>query len=367
MSRIVLIDDDARLLASLRAAVEARLPGDVSIETWQPGSDDEDDVEVALRELVDDGETVLVATDQDLTAGGLRGFFGATIVSWCQRLVIPVGDFSRRTPQPFPRDTDLFEDLFELRIPPNDEDGADYITAVYYGFTELAAAISELDLDPGTTSLAKYLAHAVQRPHLESDFALYLARLANGGTAVATRIMGSPSATPTGDRPPEAAISYTLGHYLANVITRFAGPLLRLDALCAYVGAGADERAELAEMFDAARYSGPFSGLDQLFWRESVDAGLEDLFDLETSPADDIGAFHRAAIEAALGRPLAPHGCARDSCGGTRGGFHCPFTNRAVCVRSDCSVAGSGWIPSGATSSRVEREHHDEWAPLLGQ
>ena len=359
MSEIVLIDDDASVLDGLRDAVAARLP-DVSIARWQPGS--EDDVAVAFRERVDD-ETVLVATDQDLTAGGLRGFFGATIVSWCQQLAIPVGDFSRRTPPLLPRDTDLFE----LRIPPNDEHGADYITAAYYGFTELAAAISVLDLDPGTTSLAKYLAYAVERPHLESDFALYMARLGNGGTAVATRIIDSQSATSTGGRPPEAAISYTLGHYLANVITRFAGPLLGIDALCAYVGAGTVEGTVLAEMFDAARYKGPFSGLDQLFWRESVDADLEDHFGLETSPADDIGAIHRTAVERALGRPLARHECDRNGCDGTRGGFHCPLTNRPVCVRSDCSVAGSGWIPSGATSSRVEREYHDEWAPLLGQ
>lgn len=360
MSEIVLIDDDAGLLHGLRIAVEAHLP-DVSIATWRPGS--EDDVADAFQEYVDDGETVLVATDQDLTAGGLRGFFGATIVSWCQRLAIPVGDFSRRTPQLFRRDADLFE----LRIPSNDEDGAMYIAAVYHGFTELAVAISELDLLPGTTSLAKYLAHAVQRPHLESDFALYMARLGHGGTAVATRIIDSQSVTSTGERPPEAAISYTLGHYLANVITRFAGPLLTIDALCAYVGAGTAEREPLAEMFDEARYRGPFSRLDQLFWRESVDAILEDLFGSVTDPPDDIGAFHRAAIETVLKRSLARHECDRQGCAGTSGGFHCPFTNRAVCGRSDCSVAGSAWIPSGATSSRVEREYHDEWAPLLGQ
>ena len=360
MSEIVLIDDDETLLNGLHAAVAGLLP-DVKIAKWRPAS--VDDVAVAFRELVDDGETVLVATDQDLTTGGLRGLFGATIVSWCQQLAIPVGDFSRRTPQPFSRDSDLFE----LRIPPDDENGAEYITAVYYGFTELAAAISALDLDPGTTSLAKYLAYAVERPHLESDFALYMARLGNGGTAVATRIIGSRSATSPADRSPEAAISYTLGHYLANVITRFAGPLLGIDALCAYVGASTGEGEALAEMFDPARYKGPFSKLDQLFWRESVDAILEDLSDSVTSPEDDIGAFHRAAIEEKLDRPLAPHECARGGCDGTRGGFHCPLTNRPVCVRSDCSVAGSGWIPSGATSSRVERDYHDEWAPLLGQ
>ena len=193
-----------------------------------------------------------------------------------------------------------------------------------------------------------------------------MARLGNGGTAVARRIIDSQSATSKGERSPDATISYTLGHYLANVIIRFAGPLLGIDALCAYVGAGTAEGPELAKVFDTARYDGPFSGLDQLFWRESVDAILEDLFGSVTDSADDIGAFHRAAIEAALGRPLTPHECARDGCAGTRGGFHCPFTNRPVCVRSDCSVAGSGWIPSGATSSRVEREYHDEWAPLLG-
>ena len=273
----------------------------------------------------------------------------------------------RRTPQILPRDTELEADLFELRIPPDDKKGAEYIAALYHGFTKLETTISALDLDPGTTSLAKYLACAVQRPHLESDFALYMARLGHGGMSVATRIIGSQSSKSIRERLPEAAISYTLGHYLANVITRFAGPLLGIDALCAYVGTGTDEGAELAEMFDAASYEGPFSGLDQLFWRESVDEILEKLFVSVTDPPDDIGAFHGAAIETAIGRRLVVHECPRDGCGGKRGGFHCPFTNRPVCVRSDCSVAGSGWIPSGATSSRVERDYHDEWAPLLGQ
>lgn len=359
MSEIVLIDDNPKLLDSLRTAVVKRLP-DVDIATWQPVS--EDDVEGTFLEHVTDGETVLVATDQDLTAG-LRGLFGATIVSWCQQRAIPVGDFSRRAPSLLPRDTDLFE----LRIPPNDEQGAKYIAAVYQGFTELTAAISSLNLDPGTASLARYLAHVVERPHLESDFALYMARLGDSGTAVATRIIDSRSANSTVTWSPETAISYTLGHYLANVITRFAGPLLGIDALCAYVGAGFAERRALAGLFAAARYSGPFSGLDQLYWRESVDAALEDFGDSVTDPADDLGAHHRAAIEVALDRPLAPHECRREECGGTRGGFHCPLTNRAVCSRSDCSVAGSSWIPSGATSTRIERDFHDEWAPFLGQ
>ncbi|MCY3850079.1 MAG: hypothetical protein OXF75_04650 [Acidimicrobiaceae bacterium] len=355
-----MIDDDRSVLEGLHEAVAARLSG-VSVATWQPDSND--DVADEFKERVDDGETVLVATDYDLTGRGLRGFFGATIVSWCQQLTIPVGDFSRRSPQLLPRETDLFE----LRIPPNDEGGADYIAAVYRGFTDLADAISALDLDLGTTSLAKYLARVVHRPHLESDFALYMARLGHGGTAVARRIISSQSVISTDKRSPEATISYTLGHYLANVITRFAGPLLGLDALCAYVGAGHVERAVLAEMFEEARYEGPFSELDQLFWRESVDAVLEAYFDLVADPVDDIGTFRRAAIEAALGSSLEPHQCDRNGCSGTRGGFHCPFTNRPVCVLSDCSVAGSAWIPSGATSSRVEREYHDEWAPLLGQ
>ena len=357
MSEIVLIDDDASGLDSLHAAVAARLPL-VSIAKWHPVSDD--DAEVEFQNLVGDGETVLVATDQDLT-GGLRGFFGATIVRWCQQRAIPVADFSRRPSPPFQRDADLFE----LRIPANVDDGAAYIEATYYGFTELAAAISALDLDPGTTSLAKYLAHAVQRPHLESDFALY--RLENGGTAVAERVIGSRSATSTGGQSPEAAISYTLGHYLVNVIARFAGPLLGIDALCAYVGTATDEGPELADVFRAARYEGPFSRLDRLFWRESVDAHLDDLPGWDTNPASDIGASRRAAIEAVLGRPLAPHACDRDRCNGMRGGYHCPLTNRPVCIRSDCSVAASSWIPSGASSSRVERDYHDEWAPLLGQ
>ena len=360
MSQVVLIDDEAPYLDRLHTAVAARLPN-VSISTWRPSSDE--DAEDVFQEHIDDGETILVATDQDLTKSGLGGLFGATIVSWCQQRAIPVGGYSRKRSRLLLREADLFE----LRVPPKDKDGAAHIAALYRGFTKLTAEISKLDLNPGTTSLAKYLAFAVRRPHLESDFALYMARLGNGGMAVAKRIIGNQTATATGRRSPEAAISYTLGHYLANVITRFAGPLLRADALCAYVGAGSIEQEQLAQMFEEARYEGPFSGLGQLFWRESVDARLEEYFNLVTNPADDIAAYRREAVEAALDRPLAQHDCDRDDCDGQRGGFHCPFTNRPVCARDDCSVVGSGWIPRGATSSRVEREYHDEWAPLLGQ
>ena len=60
-------------------------------------------------------------------------------------------------------------------------------------------------------------------------------------------------------------------------------------------------------------------------------------------------------------------GCTRDGCGGTKGGFSCPFTRRAVCERVDCSSTASSWVPSGAYACRVERDSlRGERAPILG-
>jgi hypothetical protein len=90
---LLLIDDDGDLLAKLQAALEEELSDEaVEIRIWKP---DHDDNPVDVFAKLVDPETVLVVTDYDLTRNGLTGLFGASIVSWCQSRLLPVGDFSR--------------------------------------------------------------------------------------------------------------------------------------------------------------------------------------------------------------------------------------------------------------------------------
>jgi len=97
---------------------------------------------------------------------------------------------------------------------------------------------------------------------------------------------------------------------------------------------------------------------------DKVQAVLEGLEAGEAAENATVGEMNRAALEKQLGAVLPRHGCTR--CQGQNGGFYCPFTKRAVCLRSDCSVGSNGWIPPGARLCRIEKDYFDEWSPLLG-
>jgi hypothetical protein len=159
-------------------------------------------------------------------------------------------------------------------------------------------------------------------------------------------------------------LTFILGHVLVNAVLEFPGPILSRATLAAYCAVSENMSVSLAQLFDEAAYNGPFSVPGGHFQRRLVDWKIDSLageFDGEAVEPDQ---YTRAVVERALGS-VEPHGCSR--CGGTRGGYWCPFTRRAVCNRSDCSVANNTWIPRGATLCRVEHDYFEELAPLLGE
>jgi hypothetical protein len=358
---IVVIDDDEGLLRRLREALELELRDDsVEIRTWMPLQD-----ENALKEFesrVDD-DTVLVVTDYDLTKKGATGLFGASIVSWCQARSIPVGDFSRANVATLPSEPALFE----LRIPTEIDEGARYAAAMFRGFKQLRDTLESGSVNLASArSPAEVLAAVLKRPEQENQFTLYMSLLGAGNASLLDSLRRAFA--------PHVAISnlkkgrllaYVLGHVLANAVLRYPGPILSEKALCAYVGTTEKEASALGEVFNEARYSGPFGIGAVFYWRVDVDRIID-----QESPAVEnaafgtSGEFNRAVLEKMLGRELAFHGCKR--CGGRNGGYLCPFTGQPVCERGDCSVVANSWIPAGADLSRIERDFYEEWAPLLG-
>ncbi|NWE53816.1 hypothetical protein [Brevundimonas sp. P7753] len=358
---ILLIDDNEQLLASLSAKLRERLGNEpVEIALWTPATVDEDP-EASFKNRIDE-KTVLVVTDYDLTSKGLRGLFGVSIVAWSQMAAVPVGDFSRGHRDSLPKEPNLFA----LKVPNNDEDGATFIAAIYAGFRDLASGLdAQPDLLKDKRSLAGVLAALMGRPHLESQFALYMSRLgaANAGLIERLRTMNADG----GDdlQPMQKLMTYILGHVLANSILKFPGPILSDNALAAYCATSNNESDALAELFHDARYGGPFSQVGRFYWREDVDGIIDAMSaDVAVDGGAGFADFNRAVVQARLARVLAVHECGR--CGGEKGGFWCPFTKRPVCERADCSVPSSSWIPQGAQLTRVERDFYEELAPLMG-
>jgi hypothetical protein len=187
---------------------------------------------------------------------------------------------------------------------------------------------------------------------------------ANASLLDSLREVLSPSQT-IDDSEKIRLLVYVVGHVLANAVLRYPGPILSERALCAYLATVEGQAPELRTMFEEARYDGPFSHDACYYWRSDVD----DIIARFSEPIGDAefevsGAFNRAVVERVLDHTFENHECPR--CGGVNGGYLCPFTNRTVCDRADCSVAANSWIPLGADLCRVEHEFYDVWSPVLG-
>jgi len=242
---------------------------------------------------------------------------------------------------------------------PNENARAAYIARIYRGFEQLRGHISHAD---DIQSTAQLLAGAMGAPQLEDDVAPFLTSAASANSSLVQSIIsGVPSSAPV-DRA--SFLTFVLGYVLVNAVLEFPGPILSLPALAAYCAVSECMGGELARLFAEATYEGPFSERNAYFQRRLVDRKIDSLADELGDNPEEPDQYTRAVVQRALG-PLQPHSCER--CGGTRGGYWCPFTKRAVCNRSDCSVASNAWIPRGATLCRVERDYYEEYAPLLGE
>ncbi|MEA3052159.1 MAG: hypothetical protein QOG72_1062 [Sphingomonadales bacterium] len=350
---IVLIDDDPEQLARLKAEVERFSAGSgVKVTDWKPEANER--VDETFDTLVAGGRT-LVVTDYDLTRGP-AGFFGTSVVSWCQQRAIPVGDYSRGNKPNLPKQPSLFE----FRFPETPRQAGQRIVGIHKGFSDLRA---KLDSDPNLLSErspANMLAHILHRPSAIPQFSLYAPQLvANPG------LVDLFSTRKDVESRKELA-AYLLGHLLFNSILRYPGPILDPNTLCSYLACDGSEADAVQPLFQNARYNGPFDSLGPRYWREDVDDVIESLAEKHDVPYDgNVAGYRRALVERELDRELLRYGCPR--CQGERGGFRCPFTEATVCELSECSVGSSAWLPPGADLVRVERGYFDETAPMMGR
>lgn len=361
---ILLVDDKLEHLQKLEKDLNALLKGvDVAVKIWQPeqkGGDADGDPRAVFDKFAAENDLRLVVTDYDLTKKGLLGLFGSAIVEWCQKQYIPVGDFSLGHPDSLPKEPSLFE----LRIPTDPGTPAPFIAAAFLGFQKIRTAFEQDAQLLKKRSPIAALAVILGAPHEANRLSLYATRYGSANSSLMDVMMeNQPKAGDT-----IKLLTYICGHLLLNAILRFPGPILNVPALLAYCAAGDEEAPLLEELFAAAKYEGPFSGMQPYYWFSKVEAKVQEVAaQLQPQPqAEYVGEFNRLVIEQHVGRALArnPH-CER--CNGQLGGFLCPMTKRIVCMREDCSVGTTSWIPQGASLSRIERDYYEEWSPLLGR
>ena len=360
--RILLIDDDDKLINELCDELSSALEDEpVEIVTWVPKENDEDPDELLNRHAPKG--TVMVVTDYDLTRKGMRGFQGSAVQSWCQRNLIPVGDFSRGQRVRLPEEPNLFGMNIPVETP---SATVAYVAAAYHGFAGIRASVSTPNHKG--RSISAITADILGRSSYEPLLSLYFSRLASSNTAIRDHLQQRVSKPGDHDREDKLdVLAYVISHVLLNLILAFPGPILSRKVLAAYLAVSEEEAKEVVEIAKISAYDGPFAKIQPFVWREDVDKALADTVSAsDDEPPNDTERYNRFASELVLHRTPSKHNCQRDECHGERGGYWCPFTKRPVCCRDDCSEASTAWIPEGADLCRVEAEFFEEFVPLLG-
>ena len=214
---ILLVDDNEENLASFGAALTAKLHSDATVRRWCPTPDDIP-LEDTFAELVD-ASTALVVTDYDLTTS-VGGFFGPSIVGWCQSKAIPVADFSRAHTASLPQ----APNLFELRVPADDDNGSTLAACLLRGFESIRSRVVQARFfDTLNLPLSATLAEVLERPDMEVELAPYFQGLGASNSALFEKIVQSSRLDPSLPDLKPRLLAYILGHVLWNAILRYPG------------------------------------------------------------------------------------------------------------------------------------------------
>lgn len=154
-----------------------------------------------------------------------------------------------------------------------------------------------------------------------------------------------------------------LGYWINNELLEFPGALLNPTAAASYLDVDHEtfeEGDEYQELFDEALYDGPFSELGKWWWTPGIDKVRgEYMNEDETGLPDGPELFARAGLS------IERATCYDDDGGRHEGaGYYCILSDKPVC--KEHSVRPGGWIPMGATRSRIsEAEYYrvSAWMP----
>jgi len=153
------------------------------------------------------------------------------------------------------------------------------------------------------------------------------------------------------------------GYWILNELLEFPGALLNEVALAAYLNVDHEQfctNDEYKQPFTDAAYTGPFAGLENWWWTPSIDnISIQEKREDESKGPIGPELFERFELpptdEAKCHSELA------NNCGPAR--YYCIIKERPVC--EEHSVSPDGWIPKGATRSRVSEEDYDQLKPWV--
>lgn len=220
-----------------------------------------------------------------------------------------------------------------------------WLLAVESGFSELNRLIRDKpDLLTMPLGPAGILATMLDHPSLKSDLLGY--------TAQNFFFFGAPTGEDDDDpnKPTNPAAQATrLGYWLINYILMFPGPILSAKAAAAYLNLkpSSFDLAQVRMLTKVAQYTGPFCGVDEFYWRDSL-ADLLDRLDGDIATALELKDAQLERVD-------------EEDPGASA--YLCLLTQEPI-AEADAAPK-LDWIPAGAQLARVKSDLYDQLGPML--
>ncbi len=151
-------------------------------------------------------------------------------------------------------------------------------------------------------------------------------------------------------------VSTAILYWIQNQVLQFPGVLLNAVAAASHLDIDHEQfssRPEIQGPFKEALYVGPLVEMGPFWWTTKLDDILAARTPLDSkSVITGHDLLEQMNISASRSRCMEGH---------DGSGYYCIIERRPVCI--DHSVEPQGWLPAGATMSRIYRKTYDGLAP----
>ncbi len=371
MKKIILIDDKPDMQANLRDALTPLLTEKYEIEAWSTtdvskkymeysdttNSESNADEDVWFRFFTAEKDVAIVVADHDLSGYGSVRISESAIADACRQSATPICTYHRapsaktagQSLRGIYGQTKSFTITLDMASS-KEAVAAKNIISLADGFSlirEKFAAVGEGVKKHGPATI---LAHILDRPGLANAFALYASGPSLASDAI-YHIAQSQTASEMVAQDLDERLPFILGCWLSNYILPFPGLILNTKAAASYLNIATSEFEANAELFEVAKYMGPFSGADNYWWRTDLEQLL-----IDSDSEDGKEHLQKNGIE------VSPSVCI--STMESPAGYYCIVKKEPISFNA--SVGNLGWIPQGAHLSRIDQNIYDTVAHMMG-
>lgn len=351
---IVVFEDRDNPFDNIETALSETLSSDLNIKRADINNDSDENPRQAVERIIDEfGTPLLTVLDWDLTMG-TGAISRDNVISYCENNHLPLCIYHERDTGD--ADQQKVEDYDENRIKLESELTWEEIGAksahIADGLNEIRQTIESVFEDDDVRPIPELLdAPLSVRGKLDQY------SWGNPG------VIKSGQADISKNEIIKRAVT-NQGYWILNELLEFPGALLNETALAAYLNVDHEQFCSedvFKSPFGDAKYTGPFAGLENWWWTPKIDdISIEHKQENESKGCIGSELFDRLDLPSI--DEATCHSGSDTDCGGPAR-YYCIIKERPVC--KEHSVSPDGWIPKGATRSRVSEEEYDQLKPWV--